>query len=295
MCSEPKYLEALCVVEEVAKQCRDDTFLKAIRCRRSVAEEKQALSASGSSAALATAAAEDRAQEEKRRLVRKEAEHKAAMDETNAKQALEQAKVLVLQERRSALESSRLARQEADRQEAIKREQRAKDRWLQVDFPLLLSNRLLEWRRSLTVEQVDALRARVRYLARNGRCSHNTIVPHWWSEACPPFALNMQAMVGVDHERHMARSSPGFEWMLFKKAWCASSPHEPMWMLQKLLEAIVPDASRFFSTRHQLRFIVHENDYIMEKSFVQCIWLALRWLREEWFPQGLFHWPPAQP
>ena len=297
MCTEDEYMAALAVMEKVATATRDDNLLRCLAKRRCLAEEKKTVQATSVSQALSAAAAKDREQEMERRRVRKELEHRAAQEDLAAATALEVAKADAARQRSAALDAARLAKQEEEERRHRAEHARAKAKFLEVDFPLILSERLLSWRRGLTTDQLVALKGRVEYLETYRDTSKNTLVPHWWTEASPPFTCHLVAMEGPDKRRHMIRCTKSFEWHLYKGMWGAQSSREPLLLLRNLLEAIVPGCYGLFASRHQLQLLMHENDYIMEKTFVHAVWLMCRWLRRGWIPDdvGIWEWPPQPP
>jgi hypothetical protein len=289
------YFEALALVQEVARHTRDDVLLRHLQRRNTKAADKKLVMAGHTSQALAAEAAADRQKEEQRRRERQELEHRASMEDLAAKTALEEAKAAAAKERLAVLEAARLTKEADDRRALEKQHARANAKWLEVDYPLLLANRLVDWRKSLGPEQVAALRARVHYLLANDRCKTNMVSPHWWTEACPPFTVPITSMLGIDTKRHVVRASKGFEWFIFKKKWGEAQHHEPLWMLNKLVTTLIPDGDYMFGQRHQPKILLHEHDYVLEKTFVHVVWLMSKWLRQTWFPHGIYEWPPPGP
>ena len=297
VCTEDKYFESLSVLEKVARATRDDPLLRCLLKRRCLSDEKKAVQETAASQALSAAAAADREAEQERRRARKELEQRAALDDLAAKEALEVAKAEAAKQRAAALEAARLSK-EAEEQRRLRMEHaRAHAKWQEVDYPLILADRLHSWRKGLTADEVASLRARVAYIARHRDTTKNTLVPHWWSEACPPFTCNLVAVQGPDKRQHMCRCTKGFEWQLYKGMWGEHSRHDPLVMLRRMLEAIVPDCYVLFQQRHQLHLLMHDNDYVVEKTFVHAVWLLSRWLKRGWIPAdvGIWEWPPQAP
>ena len=214
VCTEDAYMEALSVLEQVARHTRDDNLLRCLSKRRCMSEEKKIVGQTAASQALSAAAAKDRETEQQRRLVRKDLEHRAAQEDLAAKTALEAARADAARQRGAALDAARLAKEQEEQRRSRIEHARANAKWLEVDYPLVLAERLLAWRKSLTSGQVASLKGRVEYLVQYRDTTKNVLVPHWWTEASPVFACSLVAMEGPDKRRQMVKCTKGFEWLL---------------------------------------------------------------------------------
>ncbi len=107
-------------------------------------------------------------------------------------------------------------------------------RWLQVDFPLDLVNRLMAWRRGLTADQEAGLKARISHLVRFQRCDQTVDAPYFWTEDTR-FTSVLGNVLGVDRARHSVRCSKSFEWLLFRNSWACGSPNDGTHMLHRLI------------------------------------------------------------
>ena len=71
---------------------------------------------------------------------------------------------------------------------------------------------------------------------------------------------------------------------------------DPIRALAQLVEAIAPGADAYvFTRRRSYVRILHQNDYIIEKAIICCVWCLSKWLGRDRFPQGIFEWPPLFP
>ena len=178
ICDDPKYIEALETVQEVARCCRDDVLLRVVTARRAQAVKKRLAACTDTAAELRRRALEDQAAENARRAELRDLERQAALEDAKAKTALEDAKAKAAAERRKELEACRLDREEQDahRKKMARAVEDAK--WRQVDFPHGLAQKLLDWRRGLPRQVEQDLRSRVDFLVRFKRCDGKVACPH---------------------------------------------------------------------------------------------------------------------
>ena len=263
-----------------------------ITSRRRMAKKKEVATSTGTALELRRLAAEDRALEQQRRDERRELERRAALDDAEAKIALETAKGDAAEKRRRELEACRLAALEEDNRKA-KIARAAEDaRWLQVDFPLKVCSQLLEWRAALTPDQVASFKARITHLIRFHRLVPIE-TPFFWNEDVR-FTSFLGNVLGVDKARHSVRCSKSFEWVLYKNSWAAGSPNDAISQLHRLWDRVVPDGRCLFQGRFTAAILLHDNQYVMEKAFVHGVYVMYRWLGVGWLPGGEFTWPPAR-
>ena len=261
--------------------------------RRSMAVKKRDATSSGTALHLRQQAQADRALEQERRDERRALERRAALEDLDAKRALELAKAEAAAERRREADTCRLARNEQDaRMEKAARA--AEDaRWLQVDFPLELANRLIAWHEGLTPDQVASLKARITHLIRFGRIKQEVKAPYFWTEDTR-FTCALGNVLGVDKARHSVRCSKSFEWLLYKAAWAPSGHNDAIQMLHRFWDKVIPDGRLLFQLRYTSGVLLHDNQYVMEKAFVHGVFIMYRWLGAGWLPGGEFAWPPVR-
>ena len=71
---------------------------------------------------------------------------------------------------------------------------------------------------------------------------------------------------------------------------------DPIRALAQIMETIAPGADAYvFTKRRSYTRILHQNDYIIEKAIICCVWCLSKWLGRDRFPQGIFEWPPLFP
>lgn len=157
--------------------------------------------------------------------------------------------------------------------------------------PVDLVRQLLKWKERLTGEKVSKLRAAVSLAKKPGRADRDTKVPHLWT---PVHSLTNI----IGHERGPAKATiplrccKEFEWILFAGAWKAGSPHDALWMMQKLIGDLVPGAEDLFRTRYTLQVILSATGGVLEQTFIYAMILLSKWLGRSVFPMGVFDWPP---
>ena len=218
------------------------------------------------------------------------------LDDAEAQRALEAARAEAAAERCRELEASRLARAEEDARKEKAARAAADARWLQVDFPLDVANKLIAWRRGLTQDQAAGLSARIGHLVRFKRCQETIAAPFFWTEDTR-FTSVLGNVLGVDRGRHSVRCSKSFEWLLFNNTWASGAGlvrNDAAHMLHRLWARVVPDGHKLFQGRYNSQVLLHDNQYVMEKAFVHGVFLLYRWIGAGWLPGGEFQWPPRE-
>ena len=267
-------------------------LLRVITSRRRAATKKRDATTSGTALELRRLAAADREEEQKRRDERRALERRAALDDAEAKIALETAKADAAEKRRLELETCRLAALEEDARKAKVARAAEDARWLQVDFPLALCKQLIEWRAALTPDQEASFKARVRHLVRFRRLVQ-VETPYFWDEDVR-FTSFLGNVLGVDKSRHSVRCSKSFEWVLYRNAWAAGSPNDAVHQLHRLWDKVAPDGHSLFQGRFTSQILLHDNQYVVEKAFVNGVFLMYKWMGVGWLPGGEFTWPPTR-
>ena len=277
-----------------AEQDRDDRFLRAIRARQQQDKLKRKAETGAPAETLRKAARAEREETERARAERKELERRAALDDIAAKRTLEEVRARTAVERRRTLEAARTYAQEvsARRDEVARR--KSDSRWLQTKYPVDLANSLLKWRSKLSAAQVAALREKVSNLQASSRCNRSTTIPQLW-EPHAPWTTVISHELGMGKTRIAVRCTPDFEWLLFGGHWRASSHNDCTYMLMKLVDRIVPQASGLFRVRYTARIILGTCDGVLEQCFVYCMILLSKWLGVDAFPAGVHEWPPTPP
>ena len=139
VCTDPAYLAALDAVIEVAKQTRNDSFLKRLQKERATTFGKITLASCPQAQKLRKLAAEERSATEAARREKKDAERKATMEDLEARRELERVRRSTVVARREALEvAAKLRAEDAARRE---REARARRdaRWFRLGRDFLCS------------------------------------------------------------------------------------------------------------------------------------------------------------
>jgi hypothetical protein len=139
VCTDSAYLAALDAVIEVAKQTRNDSFLKRLQKERATTFGKITLASCPQAQKLRKLAAEERSATEAARREKKDAERKATMEDLEARRELERVRRSTVVARREALEvAAKLRAEDAARRE---REARARRdaRWFRLGRDFLCS------------------------------------------------------------------------------------------------------------------------------------------------------------
>ena len=138
------------------------------------------------------------------------------------------------------------------------------------------------WRRACSIT--------LRESARRGPCPCRTSGP----KTPDSQAQYVGNVAGPDHGLHQAQCSKCFEWILYKSMWAQGNPNDATWMLGRLFCRIVPDCATLFRARYTPQISMHDNQHVVEEAFVCGVSLLSTWLKEGWFPEGLFAWPPRR-
>ena len=141
LCDDPKYLEALSTVMQVAKQTRNDKLFRVVRDARRQSARKADAYVGSAALALRQTAKDDRDRIVHEREQRRELERQAALEDLDAKRTLEVARKETAQARREALEASTAIRAAALARQQDRDKEKQATSWLQVNFPVLLSKR----------------------------------------------------------------------------------------------------------------------------------------------------------
>ena len=255
--------------------------------------KKHTATTSNTALELRRRAVADREQEEARRLARKDATRRAALDDLEAQRSVEAARADAAAKRIQEVEASRLARKEAEASRLAAAREMHDKHWLQVRYPLELANQLIAWRSALTHDDVVVWKARITHLVRSGRTVQTVKVPYWWTEDTR-LTCALGTVRGVDGQRHSVRSSKDFEWLLFDQGFAASSHNDAIYMLQRLWDKVCPDGRCLLQDRYRAGVLLHESQYVVEKAFVHGVFLMYSFLGNGWLP-GEFQWPPVPP
>lgn len=279
-------------MQEVARLARDDVLLRLVSQRREMSIKKKEAACTATAKELRRRAEADQAVLRKQRDDQRELERLAALEEAGAKKALAEAQERAASERRKELEASRLDRREQEEQRKKVARLARGAQWLQAVFPTELADKLLAWRRALSAEAETAVRSRIDFLVSFKRCDSSVACPHLWDED-RRFTSALGAVIGPDRARHSVRCSKTFEWLLFQKNWACGVPNDATYMLLRLIDRIVPNGKALFATRYTGQVLMHENQYVVEKAFVNAVFLMYRWLGPGWLP-GQWMWPPEE-
>lgn len=175
---------------------------------------------------------------------------------------------------------------------------KAKDKWIQTQFPMELALRLRRHVTSASPKDKTDLSAMLRNMAKENWFRFLPRVPELW-DAQPKWLCRYGEVKSFEGPgSRVVRCSAPFDCFLdevyirgvgeLKKADQA---------LHTLLHWVLPDSQRYVfqsTSRSFLRFL-HLNDYILDKTFVHCVVCLSRWLTPANWPAGLFNWPPAIP
>ena len=151
--------------------------------------------------------------------------------------------------------------------------------------------RCLSARRRLNDGQRMVLREAIDQIVQKRHCMRTATVPHLWDDDVS-FSRSVGHVTSDQGHRIVARAPRDFEWILFKEGWASESRDDAAIMLQKLIERLVPDASRMLNRRYTVNMLITVNHGYVHKAFVHAIILLSKWLGEKKLPVGVHKWPP---
>ncbi|CAK0909832.1 unnamed protein product [Prorocentrum cordatum] len=303
VCTEAAYLSALNHVMVVAQQTRNDRFLKSCRAELQRSHKKRRTYDAPEAQRLRRAAKEAQRLREADRQAAREAERERQAAERREEVRVVDAKRQATEARMAALDKAAAARREANERLALEATRRAKERWLQVDYPVMLAERLVAWRRRLPPPEATALQDRVRRLVGSSRVERTIRVPELWVDdktlTAPRLAASMGALVGPRGARTRVLCTREFEWTLFGQAWATEGGRggaaDAAAALRRLINQCAPGGADLFRRRWQPPALLETCGMVAPKALVYAIILLSTWLGPEAYPEGVHEWPPAIP
>ena len=146
----------------------------------------------------------------------------------------------------------------------------------------------------MTAVQLGHLKSEIDKIVATGRCMRLTTVPHLWDDDIS-LTRSIGHITSDRGDRIVARTPRDFEWHLFKQAWANESRDDAAIMLCKLIDKLVPDASRMMNRKYTVQTLITVNHGYVQKAFVHAIILLSKWIGERKFPAGVHAWPPLRP
>ena len=172
------------------------------------------------------------------------------------------------------------------------------ERWLQTQYPQQLARRLWISRNALSAEVKLKRTTTLKLMAKQNWFRFMPSSPELYAVSLSANWLIRYGEVNcLEQRKRVVRCSATFAILLDE----IYVPHigesrQPEIALRELFTRIFPDALNyvFIGSRSFLRFL-DLNDYVLDKTFVHCVYCLSKWLtRKEW-PEGLHEWPPQPP
>ncbi|CAK0804003.1 unnamed protein product, partial [Prorocentrum cordatum] len=179
-CTEAAYLSALNHAMVAAQQTRNDRFLKSCRAELRRSQKKSRTYEAPEAQRLRQAAKDAQRLREADRQAAREAERERQAAERREEVLVVDAKRQATEARMAALDKAAAARRDANERLALEATRRAKERWLQVDYPAMFAERSVARRRRLPPPEATALQDRVRRLLGPSRVERTIRVPELW-------------------------------------------------------------------------------------------------------------------
>lgn len=190
---------------------------------------------------------------------------------------------------------------EADDRANASKVQKATNRWLQTVYPRDLAVGLRDKIRRRGPEYGDVLRNRFRETLANNYFERSVFVRELWD-------VDWSLLVRYGHMRppdggplQAVRCGAPLNALLGDVVGTGigetAGNKDPLRALYQLLETCLPgSATRVFKGSRALPGIMHQNEYVLEKAFVHCVYYLSKCLGTTLLPQGIHYaWPPPTP
>jgi hypothetical protein len=288
--------EAREVLINQARKDRDDVSLKRLLSQRDEASASAKAAASATAIILQKVAFAGLVERKKQRQAAKDEQTKAKFDLTLSEQrkaeATERAHALKLQ----ILEAESKAHDQKMAEAAAKESTRAKEQWLQVEYPRALAKHLIP-RMPSTQAAAKVFVAMLKDLEQQSWFRFLPQMPSLW-EVNAGLLIRHSSIAQLDNGiPRVVRCSPTFDAFLDEVTPIRIGvAKDALKSLKHLLERSAPGSSTIiFAGSRQLHRMLHLNDYVLDKTYVCCIVLISKWLSKKRFPDGIYEWPPSVP
>ena len=174
---------------------------------------------------------------------------------------------------------------------------KARQKWLQTEYPREYITRLARIMRAKSEKDREAFRRMIKNCYANHFFRYTPRIPDFWVVDVNFLIIYGSVKSPNGGQPKNVRCSALMDEYLDE---AAPSPFggvkDPTNALAAIIETIAPGAHEYVFTRRRswLRFL-QQNDYVIEKAIICCIWCLSKWLGGDWFPQGIFEWPPPFP
>ena len=202
-----------------------------------------------------------------------------------------------------------LAEDRREKQRLRKQQERQKEeeRWLQIDFPVELARRCIDWYKALSLNRDHQRRYAqiMEHRMKDKIFERRLVVRDLWTPV-KEYSLNWCQHVvreSMDGRRegttHWVKCSAAFNEIINEALGDGAEGrrHAPG-VLEKIFKKIIPKGDVIFgpTSRTSGNFLLGHNDFIIEKAFVYGVYCLSKWLGEELFPRGIYGlWPPQAP
>jgi hypothetical protein len=277
---------------------RNDVILR--HMRNQIREETHNQKDAGTEAAafLRKRAEEHSARDAKRR-------REAVAEERLAARDLEETKVIRAEKERATAEL-RVAglkqiivnRRDAEARKQAEVMEKAFQRWLQTQYPVVLAKRCRDTFRMMSSGSRRGLDTRVTSLLKDRVFARQLSIKNLWDSdnTLTVTWSQIQSLAGGPR-RSVRCGLPFQEWVdAVAPRGIGVFRQDAVETLYRLFSACVPHARQVFTNAYVPLRLLHMNDYVLDKAFVYGIVALSKWMGEEWFPTGVYgQWPPAMP
>ena len=284
---------------------RDDTMVKRLLETRKQERLVQKQGASEIGLLLAKKAEAEFAAAEERKRANLESKRLRELEVWDRKAEDQRLKIAADEMRNKHLNLVAEQRREERRRRKLAEREKVEERWLQIDFPVELARRCIDWYGALSQAKKQTYTRYIEECMKLKVFDRRHVMRDLWAPV-KDFTVNWtqhsvsESMDGRrDGTFHWVRCSAAFAEIINEVLGVGPGQrrHAPG-VLEKIFKKIIPKGDVIFGphSRTSSNFLLGHNGFIIEKAFVYGVICLSKWLGEKYFPPGLYGlWPPQAP
>ena len=165
------------------------------------------------------------------------------------------------------------------------------EKWLQTGFVGFYGRILL--RKATNMPEAERAKLKARCVAlgkeRRGVKSHVAAPPSFWV----PVPANFKNLGRFrPAQKEIVYGSEPFEWVMCNFSKLTARSGDAILWFSKFLRECCPKYMDLFDARFGPAVLVQSNGYNLDLAFLEGVWRYTHAVGKDWFPQGLYAWPP---